>query len=95
MSAAGLPIDKNEQRENIKMAQTLPSHKTKAGGARHYSRLPAADPQTKGSADTEHDNWLDRSPEALADVQRGLADSAAGRGVKMSFLEYADVEIDE
>lgn len=74
------------------MAQTLPTHKTKEGGARQYSRPVPTAPKEDS---TGQDNWLNHSPEALADVQRGLADSAAGRGVKMSFLEFADAEIDE
>ncbi len=43
----------------------------------------------------EYEKWLYNNPEALADVKRGLADSAVGRGVKMSFLEYADSDIDD
>lgn len=77
------------------MAQTLPGNKIGTGGARKYSRPPAADLQTKNGTAPEQDNWLDHSPEALAAVQRGLADSAAGRGVKMSFLEFADANIDD
>lgn len=43
----------------------------------------------------DHEKWLYENPEALAAVKRGLADSAAGRGVKMSFLEFADLDINE
>ncbi len=76
------------------MAQTLPGKKISTGGARKYRRpLDAA--QTKTSTAPEQDNWLDHSPEALAAVQRGLAESAAGRGVKMSFLKFANAEIDD
>ena len=74
------------------MAQTLPTHKAKTGGARQYSRPVPTAPQEDSIG---QDNWLDRSPEALAAVQRGLVDSAAGRGVKMSFLEFADADIDD
>ena len=44
---------------------------------------------------TEQEKWLYENPEALDAVKRGLADSAAGRGVKMSFLEYADSDIND
>ena len=43
----------------------------------------------------EHEKWLYNNPNALAEVKRGLADSAAGRGVKMSFVEFANIDIDE
>lgn len=52
----------------------------------------AAPPQ---SDPADYEKWLYENPEALADVKRGLADSAAGRGVAMSFLEYADSDVDE
>ncbi len=77
------------------MAQTLPGKNISTGGTRKYTRRPAAVPQTKSGTAPEQDNWLDHNPEALAAVQRGLADSAAGRGVKMSFLEFADADIDD
>ena len=43
---------------------------------------------------TEREKWLYNNPEALALVKRGLAESAAGQGVKMSFIEFADADID-
>lgn len=43
----------------------------------------------------EQEQWLLNNPEALAAVKRGLADSAAGRGVKMSFLEFADNDLED
>ncbi|MDQ2801011.1 MAG: hypothetical protein M3Y13_15365 [Armatimonadota bacterium] len=46
-------------------------------------------------ASAEQEQWLLNNPEALAAVKRGLADSAAGRGVKMSFLEFADNDLED
>jgi len=40
-------------------------------------------------------NWLLRCPEARAAVEQGIAESKLGLGVKMSFLEYADLEIED
>ena len=77
------------------MARALPGKKISTGGTRKYTRRPAAAPQTKSGTVLEQDNWLDHDPEALAAVQRGLADSAAGRGVKMSFLKFADAGIND
>ena len=42
----------------------------------------------------EREAWLYSNPEALAMVKRGLAESAAGQGVKMSFTEFADADIE-
>lgn len=89
-----LADNKQTAEKAITMAQILPGKKINTGGARNYSR-PVATPEIKNVVPPEQDNWLDRSPEALAAVQRGLADSAAGRGVKMSFLEFADADIDD
>ena len=40
-------------------------------------------------------NWLLKCPEARAAVEQGIAESKLGLGVKMSFLEYADLEIED
>ncbi len=49
--------------------------------------------ETNGRGElAEQDKWLLNSPETMASIKRGLADSAAGRGVKKSFIEFADDE---
>lgn len=40
-------------------------------------------------------NWLLQCPEARVSVERGLADAAAGRGVEISFLQYAAPESED
>ena len=48
-------------------------------------------------ADTpEHERWLYDDPEALASVNRGLDDLAAGRTHKRrSYAEYAEVQVED
>jgi predicted transcriptional regulator len=52
-------------------------------------------PQAESAAPAEYEEWLYNNPKALAEVKRGLADSAAGCGVKMSFLEFADIDTED
>lgn len=40
-------------------------------------------------------NWLLECPEALAALDRGIAQSKLEPGVEMSFLQYADLEIED
>lgn len=40
-------------------------------------------------------NWLFRCPEAMAALDRGLAESKLGLGVEMDFSQYADLKIEE
>ncbi len=45
---------------------------------------------------SEHDQWLLNSPEIIASVKQGLAESAAGRVRKRpSYAEYADDVLEE
>ena len=75
------------------MAQSAACTIAEPGQDREHSRSPSETAETKdGSELAEHEKWLYDNPEALAAVRRGLADSAAGRGVKMSFLEFADLD---
>ncbi len=57
------------------------------------SRAKKASPATNGVTPVlaEHEEWLYNNPEAMAAVERGLDDSAAGWGVKKSFPEFADI----
>ena len=41
-----------------------------------------------------HEVWLWRNQNALASVQRGLAEAAVGIGKEGDFSHYADLEID-
>ena len=78
------------------MAQPTAYKTAKGGTEQEHSRSSPETAETKGNHEpAEHEKWLYENPEALADVKRGLADSAAGRGVKMSFLEFADDDVDE
>ena len=53
--------------------------------------------QTKENKEmSEHDQWLLDTPEILASVKQGLADSAAGRVNKRpSYAEYADDTLED
>jgi len=78
------------------MAQPTAYKTAETGSEREHNRSDsgAADAKSGGEL-AEHEKWLYDNPEALAAVRRGLADSAAGRGVKVSFLEFADIDADE
>ncbi len=54
--------------------------------------LPPAVPATSGH---EREKWLYNNPEALAAVQEGIRQSAAGETAPFgSFAQYADIDID-
>ena len=74
------------------MAQTQAQYLTKNGETRQYSRS-TTDTITTAEL-TKQDKWLLDNPETMEAIKRGLADSAAGRGVKMSFLEFAEDDTD-
>ncbi len=74
------------------MAQAQTHYLTKTGEAGQYSRS-TTDTITAIEL-TEQDKWLLNNPKTMEAIKRGLADSAAGRGVKMSFLEFAEDDTD-
>jgi hypothetical protein len=81
-----------------KTTQTVPSKAGKASpvtGSMTTAEVSVKVPQAAKSVPAEYEKWLYNNPMAFAEVKRGLADSAAGRGVKMSFIEFADVDLDE
>ncbi len=70
------------------MAQSQAYNKTAKTGA--YNKRACADTGSTMEL-TPHDKWLCGSPEILASVKQGLADSAAGRVVKReSCAEHAN-----
>jgi hypothetical protein len=71
------------------------TRQTNLGKHRKVTTVAQNNTTAESSVSSEYEEWLYNNPEALADVKRGLADSAAGRGVKMSFLEFADIETDD
>ena len=73
-------------------SQAYRTVKAKTGTEReHTPFVETAETNGRGEL-TEQDKWLLNSPETLASIKRGLADSAAGRGVRKSFIEFADDE---
>ena len=53
-------------------------------------------PQMTTTPIPERELWLYRNPEALAAVDRGLADVAAGRVTELKdYSQYADLEIED
>lgn len=73
------------------MAQPLAEKPAEANETKLDTRLGVTEPLEKIA---EREAWLYNNPEALAMVKRGLAESAAGQGVKMSFVEFADADIE-
>lgn len=75
------------------MARSQAYNKTAKTGETRQNSRSTTDTTTTVEL-TEQDKWLLNNPETMEAIKRGLADSAAGRGVKMSFLEFAEDDTD-
>jgi len=73
------------------MASTLKKAKSNTGQLTESRIEEIQLPSFHAPGMSDHDRWLLDTPEVLASVKQGLADSAAGRVSKrQSYAEYAD-----